>query len=148
MVMVLLKKIRITWFFPALLVLLVSACAKDEQAPEIPYILVNFSINPNSTQYEHLNVVNGWETVVGGYNGILIFRPGINDFVAFERACPYEPLKEGAQVRVEPGGTVCYCPVCKSRYIMTDGTPIEGPSHFPLKQYSTVYDGTMLYISN
>jgi nitrite reductase/ring-hydroxylating ferredoxin subunit len=136
------------WLFPAMVCLVLISCGKDEQAPDIPDAYVSFSINPNSTQYEQLNVVNGWETVVGGYNGILIFRPGINEFVAFERACAYDPTKEGAQVRVEEGGTICYCPVCKSRYIMTDGTPIEGPSHFPLKQYSTVYDGTMLYISN
>lgn len=130
------------------LVFLTPGCSKDDPYPEIPYVYVNFSLNPNSPQYDRLNVVNGWETVYGGYNGILIFRLSFDQFVAFERACPYDPTKQGAQVRVEPGGTTCYCPVCNSRYIMTDGTPFDGPSRYPLKQYQTVYDGMMLYISN
>ena len=128
--------------------LFASACKKEVQPPDIPYVYVNFSLNPNSTQYDHLNVVNGSETVYGGYNGILIFRKGIDEFVAFERACPNDPLVTGAQIRVETSGITCYCPVCGSKFIMNDGTPYEGPSHFPLKQYTTMYDGMMLYISN
>jgi nitrite reductase/ring-hydroxylating ferredoxin subunit len=124
------------------------SCKKDVQAPEIPYMYVNFSLNPNGTQYIHLNPVNGWETVTGGYNGILIFRVSINEFVAFERACPYDPLTAGAQVRVDASEITCSCPICGSKYILTDGTPFDGPSHYPLKQYRTVYDGAMLYVSN
>jgi nitrite reductase/ring-hydroxylating ferredoxin subunit len=129
-------------------IIIATGCKKEEQAPEIPYVYVNFSLNPNGTQYINLNVVNGWETVYGGYNGILIFRKAVNEFSAFERACPYDPLVTGAQIRVDESGITCYCPVCGSKFIMVDGTPYEGPSHFPLKQYSTVYDGMMLYISN
>jgi len=125
-----------------------TGCKKEEQPTDIPYVYVNFSLNPNSTEYINLNVVNGWETVTGGYQGILIFRSSINEFVAFERACPYDPLTQGAQIRVETSGITCYCPICKSKYIMTDGTPFEGPSHFPLKQYTATYDGYLLYIYN
>ena len=134
--------------FLGALILISFSCKKETQAPNIPFVYVNFSLNPNSTQYDHLNVVNGWETVVGGYNGILIFRKGINEFVAFERACPYDPLAKGAQIKVDNSGITCTCPVCGSKYIMNDGTPYAGPSHFMLKQYTTVYDGAMLYISN
>jgi nitrite reductase/ring-hydroxylating ferredoxin subunit len=125
-----------------------TSCKKEEQQPEIPFVYVNFSLDPNGTEYIHLNSVNGWETVYGGYNGILIFRISINEFVAFERACPYDPLTKGAQVVVDKSEITCYCPVCGSKFIMTDGTPYEGPSHFPLKQYQTKYDGSMLYIYN
>jgi nitrite reductase/ring-hydroxylating ferredoxin subunit len=124
------------------------SCKKEEQAPEIPYVYVNFSLNPNGTQYINLNAVNGWETVVGGYNGILIFRKSVEEFVAFERACPYDPTKEGAKIRVDESGIACFCPICGSKYIMVDGTPYEGPSRFSLRQYTTVYDGGTLYISN
>ena len=127
---------------------LAISCKKDEKPPEIPYVLVNFSLNPNSTQYIALNVVNGWETVTGGYNGILIFRKSMDEFVAFERACPYDPLAAGAQVKVDKSGITCYCPVCGSKFIMNDGTPYEGPSHYTLKQYTTVYDGVTLFIAN
>jgi len=128
--------------------LLVSACKKEVNAPVIPYVYVNFSLNPNGTQFIHLNSVNGWETVTGGYNGILLFRKSINEFMAFERACPYDPLATGAQVRVDTSWITCYCPVCKSKYILYDGSPYQGVSHFPLKQYTTNYDGNLLYVSN
>ena len=139
------------FIFFVIIFLFASSCAKEEQPTEIPYVYVNFSLNPNSTQYIHLNTVNGWETVVGGYNGILIFRKavsGTDAFVAFERACPYDPLTPGAQVVVDPGGTTCYCPVCGSKFINTDGSCYEGPSHYPLKQYQALYDGVLLYVSN
>ncbi len=123
-------------------------CSKEEDPTDIPYVYVNFSLNPNSTEYINLNPINGWETVTGGYQGILIFRISLNEFVAFERACPYDPLTAGAQIRVEESGITCYCPICNSKFIMTDGTPFEGPSHYPLKQYSTTYDGFLLYVNN
>jgi nitrite reductase/ring-hydroxylating ferredoxin subunit len=132
----------------SLVILNSSGCKKEEEAPEIPYVPVHISLDPNGTQYINLNVVNGWETINGGYNGILVFRKSTNEFMAFERACANDPTVSGAQVRVEDSGITCYCPVCNSKYIMTDGTPFEGPSRFPLKQYQTVYDGAMLYISN
>jgi nitrite reductase/ring-hydroxylating ferredoxin subunit len=144
----LLKKIVRASLLMSALMFVSIACEKEEQAPDIPYVYVNLSLNPNGTEYINLNVVNGWETVYGGYNGILIFRKAVNEFSAFERACPYDPLVKGAQIRVDESGITCFCPVCGSKFIMTDGTPYEGPSHFPLKQYATVYDGMMLYISN
>jgi nitrite reductase/ring-hydroxylating ferredoxin subunit len=131
-----------------LTVVLFSTCSKEDPPPEIPNVYVNFSLDPNGTQYLNLNVVNGWETVTGGYNGILIFRKSTNEFVAFERACPYDPQTTGAQVRVETSGVTCACPVCGSKYIMTDGTPYDGPSRYPLKQYSAYYDGILLYVRN
>jgi nitrite reductase/ring-hydroxylating ferredoxin subunit len=136
------------WCIIGAMLLFFSSCKKEEPAPEIPYVYVNFSLNPNGTQYINLNVVNGWETVYGGYNGILIFRKSVNEFAVFERACPYDPKTEGAQVRVEASGITCYCPICGSKFILTDGTPYMGPSRFSLKQYNTVYDGAMLYVSN
>jgi len=131
-----------------LVLLVASSCKKEENAPEIPYVTVNIVIDPNGTEYINLNPVNGWETIIGGYNGILVFRKAVNDFVAFERACPYDPLAQGAQVRVDVSGITCYCPVCGSKYIMTDGTPYEGPSRYLLKQYATLYEGGLLYITN
>lgn len=135
-------------FLTTILTVTSPGCAKEQDRTEIPYVYVNFSLDPNSTQYINLNAVNGWETVFGGYNGILIFRRSVNEFVAFERACPHDPLTEGAQVRVEESGITCQCPVCGSRFIMTDGTPFEGPSRYPLKQYTSLYDGIFLYVTN
>ena len=125
-----------------------SGCSKEEKKNEIPVVAVNFMINPNSTEYLELNGVGGTVTVTGGYRGIIIYRKSISEFMAFERACPYDWDVTTARVELEASGMTAICPSCKSRYILLDGTPYEGPTHYALKQYQTQYDGNLLYIFN
>jgi hypothetical protein len=128
---------------------LFDGCSKkSDTVNNIPYVLVNFSINPNSTEYLRLNTVNGWEYLTGGYKGILVFRKSINEFSSFERACPYDWQNADARILVDTSGITAYCPVCKSKFILMDGTPYGGPSRYPLKQYQNSYDGNLLYIYN
>ena len=133
----------------ALIVLLViTGCSKEEKKNEIPVVAVSFVINPNSTEYLELNGVGGWVTVTGGYRGIIVYRKSISEFMAFERGCPYDWELTEARVDVEASGMTAICPSCKSKFILLDGTPFEGPTHYPLKQYQTQFDGNLLYISN
>jgi nitrite reductase/ring-hydroxylating ferredoxin subunit len=126
-----------------------SNCKKDKsQQTDIPVVPVNISLNPNSTEYINLNPVNGWETITGGYSGIIVCRKSVNDFVAFERACPYDWNISTSRLVVNASGITAACPNCKSKFILTDGTPYEGPSRYTLKQYQTSYDGFLLYIFN
>jgi nitrite reductase/ring-hydroxylating ferredoxin subunit len=131
-----------------MLVLVISGCSKEEKTNEIPVIGVNFVINPNSTEYLELNGTGGWVTVTGGYRGIIIYRKSISEFMAFERACPYDWQITAARLDVEASGLTAVCPSCKSKFILLDGTPYEGPSHYALKQYQAQYDGNLLYIFN
>jgi nitrite reductase/ring-hydroxylating ferredoxin subunit len=137
--------LKVAVFF---LLLLAAGCATDDTHPEIPDVPVSFVIDPNSTEYLELSHISGWIYLTGGYNGILVYRSGMNDFVAFERACPYDFQVSGARIEVEVSGLTCLCPVCHSKYIITDGTPFEGPSRYLLKQYQASYDGSLLYIYN
>ena len=141
-----------SWVWVALLFTLLlpvgSSCKKEHEQPQIPYVYVNFSINPNSTEHQGLNVVNGWETVTGGYRGIVLFRKSQDEFMAYERTCPNDPGEDGARISVEASGITAQCPVCGSKYILLDGSTYEGPSHYPLKQYQTNYDGSLLYVYN
>jgi hypothetical protein len=129
-------------------VLFPGCSKKSEGTNDIPYVGVNFAINPNSTEYLRLNTVNGWEYLTGGYKGILVFRRSVNEFGAFERACPYDWQNTDARINIDTSGISAYCPVCKSKYVLIDGTPYSGPSRYPLRQYQTSYDGNILYISN
>jgi nitrite reductase/ring-hydroxylating ferredoxin subunit len=138
-----------SFLFVALFCLIAPGCSKNpESVNNMPYVLVNFSINPNSTEYLRLNTVNGWEYLTGGYKGILVFRKSATEFSAFERACPYDWQSTDARILTDTSGVTAYCPVCKSKFILTDGTPYSGPSRYSLKQYQTSYDGTLLYIYN
>ena len=123
-------------------------CKKKDTQNQIPYVAFYIRLNPNSTEYIQLNPVNGSVTLTGGYRGIVVFRKSENEFTAFERACPYDWNIATSRLVVDASGTTATCPNCKSKFILSDGTPFEGPSHYPLKQYQATYDGNFLYISN
>jgi nitrite reductase/ring-hydroxylating ferredoxin subunit len=142
------KRFRLFRYFILSLFFIVFSCGEEEELPDIPYVYVNFSINPNSTEYLELNQPGGWIYLTGGYRGILIYRLSMTDFMAFERACPYDPNVSGARIEVDTSGITTFCPVCHSKYILIDGSPFEGPSHYPLKAYRTTYDGNFLYVYN
>ncbi|MCX6252570.1 MAG: hypothetical protein NTX61_17685 [Bacteroidetes bacterium] len=137
------------FLFFLLSLLFFTNCSKNGQnSNNIPNVSVSFVINPNSTEYNRLNTVNGWEMLTGGYKGVLVFRKSMDEFVAFERACPYDWQNSNARINVDTSGITAYCPSCKSKFILIDGTPYQGPSHYSLKQYTASYDGSLLYIYN
>ncbi len=126
------------------------SCKKDKQVDPIPYSYINIVINPNSTQYINLNVVGGWEylTAPSPSRGIIVYRLSQDEFKAYERTCPYDPLADGAQIEVELSGTTAVDSCCMSRFILMDGSPFSGPSTLSMKQYQTTYDGNNLHIFN
>ncbi|MBL7904646.1 MAG: Rieske (2Fe-2S) protein [Bacteroidales bacterium] len=128
-----------------MLPLLLVSCGDEEDESLIPYVYVNFTIYPNTLDY----IADGsYVYVTGGYKGIIIYRNTHDEFIAYERACPHDPLVAGARVEVESSGIIASCPVCGSRFILTDGSPIQGPASVSLKQYRTRYDGYSLIVSN
>ncbi len=140
-------------FAAVLLMLLVTpGCDKDDH-DEIPFAYVNFFIYPNSTLYWELNSMGGWIylTAEKPSRGVLVYRNTPDEFVAFERTCPYDPFEPDARIAVEPSGITVACPSCNSKYIILDGTPFEGPAKDKsrrLKQYRTIYNGNTLQITN
>ncbi|MEI8048003.1 MAG: hypothetical protein WCI92_11535 [Bacteroidota bacterium] len=128
-----------------LLLFLVLGCNKDKQ-PVIPYVPVSLQLYPNSLDYIPVGGYLYKEKY--GYRGILIFQSLPGEFMVYECCCPYDPEKTGARVSVEPGGTTCVDSVCKSKFILYNGTPFEGPSPYSLMQYQHTYDGEVLYIYN
>lgn len=131
--------------FLLLILFSISSCKKDEDRDLIPYVYVNFAMYPNTIDF----IATGqWVYTTGGYKGIIIYRPQEDEFMAYERACPHDPLTENARVEVETSGLIAVDSVCGSRFLLTDGSPIEGPAKIPLKQYRTSYDGHVLMVYN
>jgi len=143
------------FIFSVLLITCSFSCDKETEGTSIPYVYVNFTIYPNTLDFIP---DGGWVTVSGGYKGIIIYRPLHEEFLAFERACPYDPLREKYHIEVESSGIIAADDTivagvtpktcCGSRFLMTDGSPIEGPARVGLKQYRTRYDGLSLTVSN
>ncbi len=128
-------------------VLLFSSCKKDDKE-YVPNVYVNFQIEPNSTMYLGLNMVGGWIYVTGGVSGIILYRESQEVFKAYDRACPYDYDVTGSIVEMEPSGLTMIDSLCGSRYIITDGSVLSGPTKSGLKAYRTSYDGRLLYVYN
>ena len=127
-----------------ILVLIFPGCGKDRQTA-IPYVYVNKLLYPNTLDYIP---ISGYLYVNGGYRGIVIYRSTQEDFMVYERCCPYDPEKTGARVSVDASGFFCVDSVCMSRFNLPYGTPESGPSPFALLQYRYSYDGETLMIYN
>lgn len=135
-------------FLIILLIFFLPQCKKETQQNEIPVVAVSIAIDPSSTEYIRLNTVNGWEYLTGGYRGIIVFRASANGFMAYERACPYDWNSTSTRLVVDSSGITTICSSCKSKFILTDGSPYAGPSPYPMKQYQTQFNGATLYIYN
>lgn len=142
-------------------VLFLAACGKQQRC-DVPIGEATFSINPDSPQYPGLNNCDGFEYFVGGNQGIVVIRTGHSTFMAYERTCPYDlgrleiptdTVWQGGipSITYPHGNLVLQCPRCGSRFINTDGAPLEGSKSFCyLYHYSTYLDPStgLLYISN
>ncbi len=118
---------------------LLSSCDKDREHP-VPHVLVNFNFNIihynlNSPGMSH----QFSRSESGGYQGIIVYRVSMDEFRAFDRACPCDPdncmvsLLEDDNLRASD-------PCCGSVFLVIDGSVVEGSSNYPLKQYNAIFD--------
>ena len=144
------KFIKLTAMTLILVILLSStwSCGDKYNHDTIPEVAVNIYIDVNSTMYIELNSIGGWVYLTGGYRGIIVYRVSVEDFVAYDRACPHDPLEDGARIIMDPSGITCTDSLCGSQFGILDGSVIQGPATIPLKRYYTYFDGNMLTINN
>jgi hypothetical protein len=123
------------------------SCNK-ERYERVPNVFVNFTIDLNQAQYSPLQLTGGWVYVTGGYRGIIIYRKTFEEFVALDRTSTYKPESEGNRVIVEENNLIAADTVSGSRFLLLDGSIVEGPAPFGLKQYRTTFDGINIHITN
>ncbi len=145
------------WFILAAFMVVIASC--DDNPDGLPLAPIDITIDPNSTLYQEINTVGGWvymdemDGVEPPSRGIIVYRASWDEFLAFERTPPFKP-----DSCCNTSQTVCtrllvdlYFPfvmdTCTgSKYLILDGTPVEGPSNRPLGRYFTEYNGMLLYI--
>lgn len=125
--------------------LLLAACEKEQYHP-VPMVPVDFTINLEF-QYMGLNSIGGYDNVYGGFGGIVIYRMSIDEFTAFDRACPYDPRDSRARL-VTDNAPIATCPVCGSQFLLLDGSPIKGPTKYPLRQYRANFNEPYLHVGH
>jgi len=139
-------KPKLAFFLLVLFGLFHLQCKKDEDT--IPSVQVNFYLQTTDPEFNSLNAVGGWVYVNGGSRGIVIYRLSMDEFMAYDRHCPYTPSESCAQIDVESSGISALDDCCGSQFLLTDGTVVGGPSTEPLKRYQTYFDGNQLRVYN
>ena len=124
------------------------ACRKNDEL--IPNVSVNEYIDLNLPSYSNLNAVNNWIYYPAGAKGLIIFRKSTTEFVAYERACTYDPNTSGAVVTMQANGIDAKDTICGSKFFIYDGSIINGPASRPLQQYRCTYNisNNQLHIYN
>lgn len=118
------------------LLFFIVACSKndDETIPNVP---VNFTIYLTLPQYSSLNSIASHAIVNDyGYRGIVIYRRSQDEFVAFDLACPKDPSNT---MIVDSSGINTVDLSCGSKFLLEDGSVLNGPATRPMKQYNTEY---------
>lgn len=124
------------------LTLIIPSCGKENtDTTEIPYVYVNFSIDPTSIEYGNLNIPGNYAYINGGYRGIIVYHFTQDEYLAFERTCTYDPTVTCSKLVVEESGLIARDTCCGSGFLLLDGTPVEGSKATKsLRIYRTTYD--------
>jgi hypothetical protein len=136
-------------FFGLLALALLFSCNDNNQGPGIPNVPVNEQINVNSLLYPTLRQDGGYAYLEGGYKGIMVVRQHANLYLAFERACSYDPTAAlpCGRVAADQSNLFIIDTCCGSQFNFQGGV-MTGPAVYGLRQYRTALDGSLLYISN
>lgn len=125
--------------------LLIQSCKKDERESSVASEPVDFYLYLNEPANVDLNAIGGWKYLNAGTKGIIVYRQSVEDFVALERNCPYDPNKECSIIEVY-SGTSAIDSCCGSQFSIYDGALIKGPSSQPMYRYQVVKNGDVLHV--
>lgn len=126
------------------MLLLSSKCNNLNQHP-VPFVPVDVTIDIQLPSYSDLQGVGGWTYLNGGSRGIIVYRKGIDEFVAFDRHSPADidgscpaPLFPDDQNFLQ---LIDSCN--NATFSLYDGSSISG-SNYGLRQYATQFNGNNL----
>ncbi len=124
--------------FFSLFFIICGQCNTPEN--KIPYVYVNIRIDLDKPEFYELNAIGNYVYITGGVSGIVVYRDGISDFFAYERACPYDP-EVGRVVVDSTNYRLVDTAGCGSEFSLTlEGAVLKGPAELPLRQYKTFYN--------
>lgn len=125
----------------------INSCRKEEHP--VPYFPVNIILHASDPEFINLNAVGGSTQLVGGSRGIIVYRKSQDEFMAYDRHCPYNSENPLAIVSLDPANSFSAVDTsCTSQFFLIDGSVQQGPAQFPLRQYQTTFDRVKLNIFN
>lgn len=116
-------------------------CKKNQNHP-VPSVPVDITININLPTYINLTGVSGWAYVNAGSRGIIVYRRGQDEFLAFDRHSPADVNGECPQpLTPDVDNFLTLLDTCNNAsFSMYDGSPISN-SEFGLRVYQTIWYG-------
>ena len=130
---------KIALFISSLFLIAITFYNCSDDNDTVPYAHVDFIVDLNRPEYFSLSNTGGVAMVIGGLNGIVLYRKTYDEFQAFERTCTYDPNGECKRLILNDYTLVDTC--CGSEYsVLLDGSVTKGPAGVGLKQYRTRYD--------
>lgn len=126
----------------ALILLLFNNCKKNNNQDNAPIIPVDIYINLNLPSNQALNTPGGWVYALGGVKGVIVYRRGMDEFVAFDRNCTYNSENSCGSASVDSNNVLINCTCDGSIYNIFDGSVNQGPATTPLRQYNASYNGS------
>ena len=130
-----------------LLPVLIAPSCDNNRGQLIPYVRVDIYL----LLYADLADMGVGTTklILGGVNGIVLYRESDLEFYAYDRTCTLWPEHDEAVVEDSTFFGVFKCPDCGSTYLlMNGGEPNSGPARYPLLEYKTSLSGDVLHIYN
>lgn len=137
----------ITLSISLLFLTLFSNCTTDNSLNVIPNVSVDATLNINEPSSFNLQPIGGWVYYNGGSNGLIVYHVNQDEFRCFDRHSTYN-VDNWCQVKVDSSGFTLVDTCSLSEFSIFDGSVTKGPATIPLKQYTTTYDGTFIYIRN
>lgn len=144
-----LKQLKKTSLFILIFSAIVFACRK-EKPNDVKTGYIDITININLAQYNELTQPGGWIYLAGNYpsKGIIVYRRNLDEFMAYERQCTYDPNGTCKLLHIESNNIMAVDTVCGSKFILTDGSVVNPPASKPLMPYKTTFNDPYLRITN
>lgn len=141
---------RFSPIWTILFLIVASACEKSQQR-DFPIVSIDEYIYLNNPSNIDLQSPGGVVTFGGGYRGLIIYRRynnnGINDFAAFDRACPEHYRDECSVLEIDDDKLYASCPCGGEKYLLFDGAPAQD-AKTSMVEYQCTFDGAVIRVRN
>ncbi len=127
-------------------------------------VMVDFYINMDLPTAADLKFPNGYFIQTNtGYKqrGVIVYNTGFTgaeEYVAFDRTCPFKPDSSCSYVSMDSStlffrcgqyyGAGKFAPCCNSKFTALNGSPVSGPAGRSLRQYYVGNYGSQLRVTN
>lgn len=147
-----LEKVKV-WLFllTALTALILFSVSCTRMAPNngIPIVAVDFNVYLDNPDNQVLNAIGNWRYFENvGSRGIIVYRKAFDEFVVYDRHCTFQPENPCGRVSVMSDNVTVQDTCCGSRFLLFDGSIVNGPAKWPLKAYQVFYNNNVLRITN